>query len=150
MLGILSNKKSASIMIASALVLLLFFSQIASAQVGVLNTPPSFTEITIEEVEDVIYVDVGVLDINGWTSIYSVNVTVYDDQARIISRVNFTLYNNMTSEVLFGQFNQDRRYGEYLNGDSSTFTYVEIAPWNTDHANGPVGLDVRFAYNNIS
>ena len=133
-----------------ALAFLIFLSHIASAQVGVFNTPPAFTDITIEEVEDVIYVDVGIRDLNGWTSIFAVNVTVYDEQSRIINKVNFTLYNNLTSEVLFGQFNQDKRYGEHLNGDSSTFTYLEISPWNPDHADGPVGLNVRFAYNKFA
>ena len=150
----LSRKLMQSIFISSVLVLaiLIMLPHFTSAQsgIGVDNDGPSFTEISIVEVDDVIFVDVIVRDLNGWNNIYSINVTVYDEQSRIISRVNFTQYANLTTDILFAQFNQDKRYGEYLNGEFSTSTYVEISPWNPDNTVIPIGLSVRFAYNKFA
>jgi len=147
-----SGRRSKSFIFVSVLTmaLLISISHVATAQIGVDNDGPSFTDITIEEVDEVIYVDVGVRDLNGWTNIFAINVTIYDEQSRPISQVNFTLYSNMSSDVLFGQFYQDKRFGEYLNGEYSTFTYVEIAPWNPENTEVPIGLNVRFAYDKFA
>ncbi len=150
-----SRKLFHSIFISSvlALAILISLSQFAYAQsggIGVGNDGPSFTEISIEEVDEVIFVDVIVRDLNGWNDIFSINVTVFDEQGGIINRVNFTQYANLTTDVLFGQFNQDKRYGDYLNGEFSTSTYVEISPWNPENTLVPIGLSVRFAYNKFA
>ncbi len=130
------------------LTLLIFFSQLASAQIGVDNDGPSFTDITIMETDELIFVNVGVRDLNGWTDIFAVNVTIYDDQNRIISQVNFTQYSNLTTDIMFSYFNQTE--GDNLNQEFSTHTYVEIAPWNPDNAIAPIGLRVTFAFDKFA
>ena len=145
-------RRNASFMLVSVLTLalLLTISQIASAQggVGVDNDGPSFTDIVIEEVDEVIFVDVGVRDLNGWSNIFSINVTVYDDQSRIICQVNFTQYDSLTSDTMLPQYEQV--VGSYLNRESSTYTYMEIAPWNPDNTEVPIGLNVIFGFNKFA
>ena len=145
-----SWKRNASFMLVSVLTLalLLTISQIASAQVGVDNDGPSFTDIVIEEVDDVIFVEVCVRDLNGWSNIFSINVTVYDDQSRIICQVNFTQYDSLASETMIRQF--DQVVGSYLNSEMSTSVPVEIAPWNPDNTEVPIGLNVIFGFNKFA
>lgn len=147
--AILSRKKTISFTLVSMLVLaLLIISQTASAQVGVDNDGPSFTDIIIKEVDEVIVVDIGVRDLNGWSNIFSINVTVYDDQSRVICQVNFTQYDSLTSDTMLPQYEQI--VGSYLDRETSTYTYLEIAPWNPDNTDVPIGLNVIFGFDKFA
>ena len=137
-----------STLFISVLVLAIALSQTATAQVGVSNDGPSFTDINIEEVENVIYIDVGVRDLNGWSNIFAINVTVYDEQSRIISQVNFTQYESLQSDTMLPQYEQIA--GSYLNRELSTYSYVNIAPWNPENTEVPIGLNVVFAFDKFA
>jgi hypothetical protein len=127
-----------------ALSIMIFLSQFAAAQIGVDNDGPSFTEISIKEVDEVIYVTVGVRDLNGFSNIFSVNVTVYDEVGGVISRVNFSQYSSFNSSTYFPKFTQEE--GQYLNSVYSTSTPVPIAPWNYENTETEIGLLVVFAF----
>ena len=119
-----SNRLLSFMVIGSVLALsiMIFLSQFAAAQIGVDNDGPSFTEISIKEVDEVIYVTVGVRDLNGFSNIFSVNVTVYDEVGGVISRVNFSQYSSFNSSTYFPKFTQEE--GQYLNSVYSTSTPV--------------------------
>lgn len=131
-----------------ALAILISLSQFASAQFGVDNDGPSFTEISIVEVDEVIYVTVVVRDLNGFNDIFSVNVTVYDEQNRIISCVNFSQYSEFNSTTYFPRFAQED--GQFLNSDYSTSAPVPISPWNYESSDTEIGLSVTFAFNKFA
>ena len=146
-----SRKIFHSIFISSiiALAILLSLSQFASADIGVDNDGPSFTKISIVEVDEVIFVTVVVRDLNGFNDIFSVNVTVYDDLGGIINRVNFSQYSNFNSSSYFPRFTQEE--GQHLSIDYSTSKPVEIAPWTVpDNADKDIGLEVTFAFNKFA
>ena len=144
----LSRKLMQSIFIISALALIMLLSSFASAQIGVDNDGPSFTKISIVEVDEVIYVSVTVRDLNGFNNIFSVNVTVYDEQDRVLSRVNFSQYSEFNSTTYFPRFNQED--GQYLNSDYSTSAPVPIAPWNYENTDTEIGLEVIFAFDKFA
>ena len=116
--------------------------------IGVGNDGPSFTGISIEEVDEVIFVSVVVRDLNGFNDIFSVNVTIYGEQGDIISRVNFSQYSEFNSSTYFPRFDQE--VGNYLNSEYSTSSPVPIAPWNYENTDTEIGLEVIFAFNKFS
>ena len=145
-----SRKILHSLFITSVLMLaiLISLSQFASAQIGVDNDGPSFTEISIEEVDEVIFVTVGVRDLNGFSNIFSINVTIYDEHGGIISRVNFSQYSSFDSSTYFPRFTQEE--GQYLNSDYSTSAPVPIAPWNYENTDTEIGLNAVFAFDKFA
>ena len=40
--------------------------------------------------------------------------------------------------------------GSYLDRETSTYTYMEIAPWNPDNTEVPIGLNVVFGFNKFA
>ena len=145
-----SRKLFHSIFISSvlALAILISLSQFASAQIGVDNDGPSFTQISIEEVDEVIFVTVVVRDLNGFSDIFLVNVTVFDELDRVITRVHFSQYSDLNSTTYFPRFAQEE--GQYLNSEHSTSRPVGISPWNPDNADTDIGLEVIFAFDKFA
>ncbi len=146
----LSRKIFHSIFISSviALAILVSLSQFASAQIGVDNDGPSFTKITIVEVDEVIFVSVIVRDLNGFNNIFSVNVAVFDERNEVISRVNFSQYSEFNSTTYFPRFSQEE--GQYFNSEYSTSSPVPIAPWNPENTETEIGLEVIFAFDKFA
>ncbi len=146
----LSRKLFHSIFISLviALAILIMLPQLASAQIGVDNDGPSFTEISIEEVDEVIFVTVIVRDLNGFNNIFSVDVTVFDEYDGVITRVNFSQYSEFNSTTYFPRFTQEE--GQHLNSDYSTSAPIAIAPWNPEHADTEIGLEVIFAFDKFA
>lgn len=124
------------------------FMQTAVAQIGVDNDGPSFTDISIVETGDLIHVNVGIRDLNGWDNIFAVVVTVYGKQNNIISQVNYSQYASYSSDTLIPQWTQVQ--GDYLNRDESRLEAVMVWPWNPQNTQNPIGLNLTFGYNKFA
>ncbi|MFO7619433.1 MAG: hypothetical protein R6W91_07275 [Thermoplasmata archaeon] len=117
--------------------------------IGVDNDGPSFMDISINEVDDVIFVNVEVRDLNGWNDMFSINVTILDNQGNPISRVNYMLYPNLASTSVAAII-WNQTVGEYLDRTQSTWMPIPVSPWNPDNAATEIGLRVSFAFNKFS
>jgi len=144
------GRKSQSLLLVTALVLsfLAYQSGLVSSQgsVGVDNDGPSFTNVTIEENHDHIYVHVSLRDLNGWDDIYLVNLTIRDSNGRAISHVVYRQY-SAPSEVT-PVIEWVELEGDYLDRDYSVWEAVPVYPWNPWAAKY-IGLNVTFAFNSF-
>ncbi len=117
--------------------------------IGVDNDGPSFLDISIIETDDFTFVNVEVRDLNGWNDLFSINVTVLDNQDRPISSVSYMQYTSLSStSVATILWNQTA--GNYLDRTQSTWTPIPVAPWNPGNAIVEIGLRASFAFQKFS
>ncbi len=79
-------------LIGICIVFTILLSSLAGAQeggVGVVNTPPTFVSIDINETDDLYYINVNVSDYNGRGDIYRVFVNIYDTDDEMISNISY-------------------------------------------------------------
>lgn len=67
--------KLSRIIISAGLIIALASMRV-NAQVGVLNDPPSWIDVEIDNGSDYIYIHLAIKDLNGWDNIYYVNFDV--------------------------------------------------------------------------
>jgi hypothetical protein len=119
--------------------------------IGVDNDGPSFTDITITEDDTSTYVNVDIRDLNGWNDIFSINVTVFDNQDRPLARVNYMQYLSLAqSQTSVASIIWNETAGSYLDRTRSTWLPIAVAPWNPDNALVEIGLRVSFAFQKFS
>jgi hypothetical protein len=124
-------------------------TQAQQGGIGVDNDGPSFLDISIIETDDFTFVNVEVRDLNGWNDLFSINVTVLDNQDRPISSVSYMQYTSLSStSVATILWNQTA--GNYLDRTQSTWTPIPVAPWNPDNAIVEIGLRASFAFQKFS
>jgi hypothetical protein len=146
-------KRSLSLLIICLLIVFYFQAGLTNAQqggsIGVDNDGPSFMDISISESDTYTFVNVEVRDLNGWNDIFSVNVTVFDNQDRAISQICYMQYSNLTSAVATIIWNQT--VGNYHDVTQSSWTFIPVEPWiPPDHAVIDIGLRVSFAFYKFS
>lgn len=135
------------VLIAVLLLSTVIFSAPVKSQggVGVLNDGPTFVDISVEEEDEKIYVHVVLRDLNGWTNIYLVNVTVFDNLDNPISQVIYRQYGSPSDNTPVIQWEEIE--GELLIREESNWNVTEMYPWVVpDYAVENVGLDVTFIY----
>lgn len=146
------GRKGRSLLIAAALILsfMTYQSGLVSSQggsVGVDNDGPSFTNVTIVEKNDHIYVHISLRDLNGWNDIYMINLTVFDNNDNIICHVVYRQYDS-PSETGIALPQWDEFVGDYLDRQYSVIEFVPVYPWNPWAAT-EIGLNVTFAFNSF-
>ncbi|MFO8110415.1 MAG: hypothetical protein R6U17_07865 [Thermoplasmata archaeon] len=87
--------KKTLLVIVICVISLVLLSTSAVAQndgtgIGVLNVPPTFVSIDIQEADDYIYIEALISDYNGRGDIYSLNVHIFDPNENLLS--NFSYY----------------------------------------------------------
>jgi len=85
-----------------------FFSIKANAGqagVGVINVPPKYGYIRVEQQDDLIRVYLNISDYNSWGDIYEVSVTL-DNYGTEISKFIFKQYKSADSYVEINEFNE--------------------------------------------
>ncbi|MBA3045359.1 MAG: hypothetical protein KKH41_08575 [Candidatus Thermoplasmatota archaeon] len=152
MSSIFHSRRCLSLVFSVFLVFLVVQAGTSRAQqggIGVDNDGPSFIDISLTETDDFTYVNVEVKDLNGWNDIFSINVTIMDNQDRPISRVSYMQYSSLGStSVATILWNQTA--GDYLDTTRSTWIPLPVAPWNPDNAVVEIGLRVSFAFHKFS
>jgi hypothetical protein len=147
-------KRIFSLLTISFLLAICIQAGLSSAQqgggIGVDNDGPSFMDISISETDLVTFVNVEIRDLNGWTDIFSINVTILDNQENAISQVSYMQYPNLQSTtVMIIDWNET--VGTYLLGPpDSTWLNIPVAPWNPNNADMEIGLRVSFALQKFS
>ena len=148
----LNINRCLSVIFSFLIVALILHTGTARAQtpgVGVDNDGPSFMDISISETDEVIYVNVEVRDLNGWNDIFSINVTIFDNQDRPISRVSYMQYSSLDSTSV-ATILWNETAGSYLDRTRSTWMPIPVAPWNPENARVEIGLRVSFAFQKFS
>jgi len=145
-------KRGLSSLIISLFLVLYLQAGLSSAQqpgIGVDNDGPSFMDISISETDQFTFVNVEIRDLNGWDDIFSVNVTIFDNQERIISQICYMQYTSLSS-TLVATILWNETVGSYLDLPQSTWLPIAVAPWNPDNAVKDIGLRVSFALQKFS
>lgn len=144
------NIKSLSVLVFVALIVALtigsgFVKSQGQGAVGVANDGPSFVNIEIEEVSDIIFVHIALRDLNGWDDIYLVNVTVMDNLKRPISQVIYRQYRDPAATTPVIEW--EEIVGDQLITEQSSWQAVEVFPWTIpDVSLKEIGLNVSFAF----
>lgn len=145
-------KRGFSLLIITFLIAIYLQAGLSSAQqggIGVDNDGPSFMNTAIIETDTVNFVNVEIRDLNGYNDIFSINVTIFDNQGGILSQVCYMQYPNLVStSVMVIIWNET--VGNYLDEPQSTWVPVAVAPWNPDNAVMEIGLRVSFAFQKFS
>jgi hypothetical protein len=117
--------------------------------IGVDNDGPSFMDISIIETDTLTFINVEVRDLNGWNDLFSINVTVLDNQNRPISSVSYMQYSSLSSTSV-ATINWNQTVGNYLDRTQSTWLPIPVSPWNPENAIVEIGLRVSFAFQKFS
>lgn len=86
----------------------LMFSTIANAGqagVGVINVPPKYGYIRVEQQDDLMRVYLTISDYNSWGDVYEVSVTLYDYEKEV-SKFIFKQYMSLESYVEVNEFSE--------------------------------------------
>lgn len=146
-------KRSQSLAIISLLLITLCLqaghSYAQQGGIGVDNDGPSFMQIAIIETDTVNFVNVEIRDLNGWNNIFSINITILDNQERILSQVSYMQYPSLSSTSVAAII-WNETVGNYLDETQSTWVPIAVAPWNPDNAVMEIGLRVSFAIQKFS
>ncbi|MDH7518017.1 MAG: hypothetical protein QHH19_06725 [Candidatus Thermoplasmatota archaeon] len=86
---------------------LLFSNTVDAGQagVGVLNVPPKYGYIRVEQQNDLMRVYLTISDYNSWGDIYEVSVTLYNYEKEV-SKFIFRQYKNLESYVEINEFSE--------------------------------------------
>lgn len=139
-------------LIISLLLALNLLAGLSNAQqggIGVSNDGPSFMDISISETDQFTFVNVEIRDLNGWNDIFSINVTILDNQERTLSQVCYMQYTSLSSTSV-ATILWNETAGSYLDLTQSTWIPLAVAPWNPDNAVLEIGLRVSFALQKFS
>ncbi len=105
----------------SIMVLIIFFSLIflpplveaGQAGVGVINVPPKYGYIRVEEQGDYIRVYLNISDYNSWADVYNVTVTL-ENYGRKLSTFVFQQYKDFDSFVEINEFSETPKKSHLL------------------------------------
>ena len=134
-------RRFAALFIAS-IIACTFLAMPVPGQVSVANDGPSFVDISIEDIGDMVKVEVLIRDLNGWEDIDTVTLKVLDTHGAEISHIVLEMHYSHDPYIL--QIRFEELTGSYLNLEETECTYAEIPPWNPDNTDIPIGLDVEF------
>jgi hypothetical protein len=145
-------KRGLSLFMISLLLVVCLQAGLSSAQqggIGVDNDGPSFMNTAIIETDTVNFVNVEIRDLNGYYDIFSINVTIFDNQGGILSQVCYMQYPNLVSTSVMAII-WNETVGNYLDETQSTWLPIPVAPWNPENNDVEIGLRVSFAFQKFS
>ena len=131
-----------SFVISIILITMLFSVNVSAgkAGVGVLNVPPKYGYISIEEQDNQMRVYITISDYNSWGDIYEVSVSLKDYGAEI-AKFTFRQYKDITSYV---------EINEFIDDSSSSLLIVEKCSFERSNEKETVDqrcdLELRFVF----
>jgi hypothetical protein len=90
------------------------------AGVGVINVPPKYGYIRVEEQDNFIRVYLNISDYNSWSDINNVTVTI-DNYGTVISTFVFTQYRSLDSYVEINEFSETPKTMHLLDVEKCFF-----------------------------
>ena len=119
------RKAIASFFVLSMVVLLYsvvlpLHAHAGQAGVGVINVPPKYGYIRVEEQGDSIRVYLNISDYNSWADVYNVSVTL-DNYGAKLSTFLFQQYKNLDSFVEINEFSETPKKRHLLDIEKCFF-----------------------------
>jgi hypothetical protein len=109
-----------SITLLFSIILIPFSVNGGQAGVGVINVPPKYGYIRVEEQDNYIRVYLNISDYNSWADINNVTVTI-ENYGTAISTFVFTQYKNLDSYVEINEFSETPRHMHLLDVEKCFF-----------------------------
>jgi hypothetical protein len=106
----------------------------SKAGVGVLNVPPEFNNINVDQVENTVRVYLTLSDYNSWEDIFDVNI-ILEYYGSEVARFTFNQYSVTTSYQKTNIFTETSKEGDLLQKDKSTFSHSDQKETVEDRCN---------------
>ena len=100
----------------------------ADSGVGVLNTPPTFLDISVGDADGYIVVNINISDGNGWKDVFLVNVVILDGNGAVVENATYQQHDTNTSYDVVNDKWTDN-YGENLAADRCAITRYFNTSW---------------------
>lgn len=140
------NRSFSRLLLLGSLVCLIFLAVIpvqraGEAGVGVINVPPKYGYIRVEQQDDLIRVYLTISDYNSWGDISVINVTI-DNNGLTVASFLFKQYEDNQSYVELNQFSETPASSHLLQKDRCLFQRSN----QTESIDDRCDLDVRFVF----
>lgn len=97
--------------------------------VGVINVPPTFVSIEIDEIDDQYHIDTVISDNNGRGDIYALNVNIYDSNKELLSNFSYYQWDSTDRRTASRIDSFVDHQGGYLVRDESSFERYVGPDW---------------------